>query len=111
MPRPYYVVMGLMLLVAMIGEMVYRSRLRNSATALILFATLSAVAGVLVGSRILGGMQGRYLIPLAIAGSIGLPRFIRSDRGYRLATAVVVLCQLLTFFYLPKVIIERFYLR
>jgi len=120
MPLPYYVVMGLMLLVAMTGEMVYRSRLRISATVFILFATLSAVAGVFlteyltwtpVGSRILEGFQGRYLIPLVIAGSIGLPRLIPSERGYRLSTAVVVLCQLLTFFYLPKVIIDRYYLR
>lgn len=120
MPLPYYAAMGSMLLATMTTETVYRSRFRSSATAFILLATLSAVAGLFlieyltwtpVGSRILEGMQGRYLIPLAIAGSIGLPRLIRSDRVYRLATAVVVLFQFLTFFYLAKVIIERYYLR
>jgi uncharacterized membrane protein/Tfp pilus assembly protein PilF len=119
MPRPYYVMMQLMLLVAIIAEMVYRSRFKYSATAIILFAALSSVVGVVlieyllfnpVGSHIVEGVQSRYLIPLAIAGSIGLPRLIRSDRGYWLGTAVVVLCQLITFFYLPKVIIERYYL-
>jgi len=120
MPIPYYVVMGLFLLVAMTTEIAYRSKFMNSATVIILVATSSAVAGLLlieyltwtpVGSLILEGMQGRYLIPLAIAFCIGLPGFIRSDRVYRLATAAVVLCQFLTILYLPKVIIERYYLR
>ena len=119
MPRPYYVMMELMLLVAIIAELAYRDRFRYSATAIILFAAFSAVLGVVmieyllfnpVGSHIVEGVQSRYLIPPAIAGGIGLPRLIRSDRGYLLATAVVVLCQLLTFFYLPKVIIDRYYL-
>jgi uncharacterized membrane protein len=120
MPVPYYVVMGLMLLVAITAEMVYQSRFKNSATVLILIATLLGVTGIFlieyltftsVGYHDIEGVEGRYLIPLAIASSIGLPRLIRSDRVYRLATAVVVLCQFLTFFYLPKVIIERYYLR
>ena len=102
MPQPYYTVMEMILLVTFAGEMVYRSRIRISTTAIILFATLSAVIGVFfieyltwstVGSLSVEGVQGRYLIPLAIAGSIGLPRLIRSDKGYRLATAVIVLSQ------------------
>jgi len=120
MPLPYYGVMGLVLLVAVIGEMTCRSRFRAGVTSIIFIAILLAAMGILlieyltwtpVGARIVDGIQGRYLIPLAIAAGISLPCLVRSDRFYRLATATVVFCQLLTFFYLPGVIIERYYLR
>jgi tetratricopeptide (TPR) repeat protein len=111
--------MELMLLVAIIAEMVYRSKFKYSATIVTLFAALSSVLGIVlieyltftpVGSQTVEGVQSRYLIPPAIAGSIGLPRLIRWDRGYRMGTAVVVLCQLLTFFYMPMAVIKRYYL-
>jgi uncharacterized membrane protein/Tfp pilus assembly protein PilF len=119
MPRPYYVAIELMFLVAIAGEMVYRSRFKVSASVVTLFAALSGVVGVImslyvfwtpVGEHIVEGIQGRYLIPMAIAGCIGLPRLMQSDRGYRLATVAIVLCQLLTFCYLPRTIIDRYYL-
>ena len=120
MPLPYYGVMLLMLLVALSAELICTSTSRSSATVLVLLAVLSSIIGVFlleyliwtqVGSGAVDGVQGRYLIPLIIAFSVGLPRLIRSDRGYHLATVVVLLSQLLTFFYLPRVIIERYYLR
>jgi uncharacterized membrane protein/Tfp pilus assembly protein PilF len=119
MPRPYYLIFGLVLLVAAAGEMIYRGRFRAKVAAVPFIAAISAVAGVFlslyliwspVGSHIVWCVQGRYLIPPALAGCIGLPYFARSDRGYQLATVAVVLCQIITFFYLPKVIFERYYL-
>ena len=119
MPNPYYLIFGLVLLVAVAAETINRIRPKSSSVAIVLIATLSAVAGVFlslyliwtpINSKIIWCVQGRYLIPPALAGSIGLPYLARWDRGYRLATAAVVLCQLLTFVYLPKVIFERYYL-
>jgi hypothetical protein len=46
MPHSYYLLMELMLLIAIAGEMVYRSRFRYSMTALIFLAAISSVAGV-----------------------------------------------------------------
>jgi uncharacterized membrane protein/Tfp pilus assembly protein PilF len=119
MPDPYYLVMVLMLLVAMVAELAYRGRFKSSATTILLLAASSAFPLVFlsqylvwtpVGELAVEGVQGRYLIPLMIAGCVGLPRLIPSDRVYRLATAAVVLSQPLTLIYLPKVIIDRYYL-
>ena len=119
MPRPYYLIYGLILLIALAGETIYRSRFRFSNAAIVLVAAISAVIGVFlslyliwspIGLPIIACLQGRYLIPPAIAGCIGLPLLVRWDRGYRLAIATVALCQIITFFVLPKVIFERYYL-
>ena len=68
----------------------------EKAAAFILFAALFAVAGVFfslylvfspVGSQMVWCFQSRYLIPPAVAASIGLPCLFRSERGYRLAMA------------------------
>jgi hypothetical protein len=120
MPGPYYAIMILMLLVALAGETLYTGRFGNRAARIVFLATLFTVASVFfieylvwtpVGALVVEGVQGRYLIPLAIAAGIALPCVAKWDWGYRWATALVVLCQPLTFLYLPKVIIERYYLR
>ena len=120
MPFFYYLVMALVLLIAMIGEMAYKGRFRSSAMASILLATPCAAAGITlsafllwdpVGSGIVLGVQGRYLIPLVIAVGVVLPPLHRSDRMYRWATAVVVCSQVITFTQLPWAIIKRYYLR
>jgi uncharacterized membrane protein/Tfp pilus assembly protein PilF len=119
MPRPYYMLIELMLLIAVAGELVYRNKIRKTSAALILLAGFFTVAGVFlslyllwspIGSRIVWCFQGRYLIPAAIAASVGLPCLYPSERGYRWATVAVVLGQLLTFFYLPMVLFERYYM-
>jgi uncharacterized membrane protein len=120
MPRSYYGIMLLVLLVAVAGETVDVSRFENRAAGVVFFAALSTLASVFlieylvwtpVGAQIVEGIQGRYFIPLAIAAGIALPCVAKWEWGYRWAAAIVVLSQPLTFLYLPKVIIERYYLR
>ena len=120
MPFYYYPVMVSVLLIAMTGEMAYKGRFRRSAMASILLAALCAAAGIFlaayllwdpVGSVVLWGVQGRYLIPLIIAVGVVLPPLTRSDRIYRWATVGVVCGQIVTLFQLPQTIIQRYYLR
>lgn len=120
MPFAYYGAMAAVLLLALIGETAAGGRTSGRAIAVILSAAFLATAAVFfveyliwtpVGAHIVDGIQGRYLIPLAMAAGIGLPRLIRREGGYRWAALIVVVAQLLTFLYLPRVIIARYYLR
>ena len=119
MPAPYYLVMLLVLLAACIAELNRCDKTKKSATVLLLFSPLAAIAAVFlieyliwtpVGAQAIFGVQGRYLIPPVIAAGVGLPHLANSARTYQAATAVVVLSQLLTFVCLPQVIMARYYL-
>jgi uncharacterized membrane protein len=120
LPSFYYWLMALVLLTAMIGEMAYKGKFRISALFLTVLATLCAASGIFltayllwdpVGSGIVLGVQGRYLIPLVVAIGFVLPPLTRSDRIYHWATVVVVCGQVATLIQLPWAIIQRYYLR
>lgn len=119
MPPTYYLAMALVLFTACLAELVHGGKVNRGATALLLVSPLAALAAVFlieyltwtwVGAPAIYGVQGRYGIPLAIAGGVGLPSVAGSTKIRERATAIVVLSQILTLVCLPQVIMTRYYL-
>ena len=56
-------------------------------------------------------MQGRYLVPVAMALAVVLPRAFPRSAAYGCAVWTAIAAQAVTWFYLPMTIIDRYYLR
>jgi uncharacterized membrane protein len=114
----YYGFAAIALLAALVAEATHDEEGRPRATAIVFLAVLAAGAALFfteyliwnpVGHPMIDGVQGRYLIPLAMAAGIGLPRLARLDWAGRVARTAVVLFPLATLYYLPPTIIGRYY--
>jgi uncharacterized membrane protein len=118
-PLPYYMLAGIALVIAIAADLASPEDWNWRATIFIIVAVLAAFIGLYlalyltnspIGDEVIEGMVGRYWIPLVIAAGIGLPRLARLDRYRQLAASLVVLFPLLTAYYLPVVVIKRYYL-
>lgn len=119
MPTLYYLAMSAVLLLAVLSEAVTGREFDKPVRALLLGSAFISLALLFcveylvwtpVGKLAVYGMQGRYMIPLAIAAGMGIPALRVSPAIYQRATTAIVLAQLITYIVLPQVIFARYYL-
>lgn len=67
--------------------------------------------GTQVGKNLIAGLQGRYLIPIALLFSLSLPQCTRAGiLGTACAVLVLAFPLLVTAYYLPRTVVYRYYL-
>lgn len=117
-PLLYYPAMMLVLLIAAIAELAGYER-SGRCSHLLVFAssTIAAFAIYLIayllwsplGATVIYNVQGRYMLPLAVALGLGLHGHRPSPTTYTRLTAIVISSQILTCVCLPYSIYVRFY--
>jgi uncharacterized membrane protein len=119
-PSIYYKLVGITFLMTLVAEITDREAWNTRVTGIVSLAVVTAVGCLYislyliwtsVGKDTIDGVAGRYLLPLAMFAGIAIPRLVRLDWCCVSAAYCVALSPLLTMYYAPQVIIERYYLR